>query len=113
MKIIAFSRNYISKNGNPVFVHTFSATDAELASLVERGCIFRKDDAGVPICFLQEKVSPGTALAISKNGKLYPQVALLKSSVQSKLEVIQAFMHSGLSLDKVAQLAFGNVVQES
>ena len=112
MKIVNFTSSYVSKNGNPVFVHSFSATKEELENLTLNGAIFRLDDKGNPICFLNKRYDSGLTVALSQKGRLYVQEELLTKAVQSKADTIKAFMAAGISLDKIAVLAFGSGIQE-
>jgi len=107
MKITSFTNSYRSaKTGNPVFVHTFSASKEELQELEAAGAIFRLNDEDKPICFLNEAHASGTELALSSKGRIYAKTILLTKSVQQKADTIKAFISAGLGLQEVAQLAF-------
>jgi hypothetical protein len=112
MKILAFKNSYISKNGNPTYVHTFSCTQEEETVLTEKGSIFRTTEDGMKICFLQDKFPTGTNLAVSNSGKIYAQTELLTKRVSNKVDAIKAFMAVGFSQEKIAALAFGGATEE-
>lgn len=109
MKITAFKNSYISKNGNPVFVHSFEATKEELKTLSESKAVWKTDpDTKENLCWLSEEQPTGTELRLTQNGnKLFAVRPLLTKGVQAAKNAIQAFESLGVTREELIQTAFG------
>ena len=110
---INFLRGYISKNGNPTFVHTVQGTETELANYkAVLGENFREDEeTGLPLYFDSVRQADGTSLALRRDGKkFYAETELLDANVQREVNRIQALSHvlnKGTSLNPRLLAALG------
>lgn len=93
---IKFLRGYVSKNGNPTFVHSVHGTDEQLAQYKEvLGENFREDEeSGLPLFFDNERRPDDTVLALRKDGKkFYAQTELVSARVQAQIDKLEALNH--------------------
>lgn len=93
---INFLRGYVSKNGNPTFVHTVQGTETEIANYkAVLGDNFREDEElGLPLYFDSRRQSDGTSLALRRDGKkFYAETELLEAAVQREVNKLQALSH--------------------
>ena len=93
---INFLRGYVSKNGNPTFVHTVQGTETEIANYkAVLGENFREDEElGLPLYFDSRRQADGTSLALRRDGKkFYAETELLEAAVQREVNKLQALSH--------------------
>jgi len=90
---ITFLRSYVSKNGNPTFVHTVQGTEQEISKYKEvLGDNFREDgETELPLFFDSKRHPKGTPLVLRRDGqKFYAKRELLERAVQRELNRISA-----------------------
>lgn len=109
MKITEFKNNYISKNGNPVFVHSFDATTTELKELKDKNAVFLVDkETKENLVFLSEEFPEDTPLKLStRTNRLYAVSKLLPKNVQTTANTIKALEAAGMSKTEIIQIALG------
>jgi hypothetical protein len=109
MKIKEFLNAYVSKNGNPTFVHSFEATKEELKTLTESKAVWKTDpDTKENLVWLSEEQPKGTELRLTQNGeRLFAVRPLLTKGVQAARNSILAFESLGMTREALVQTAFG------
>lgn len=112
MKIIKLINAYRSKNGNPVFVHSFDATKEELKALDDAGTVYKKDTEDGHLVFLSEEFKQDTELRVAKRtNRIYAVTPMQSKAVQSatnSMSALNNMLNSGVDVNpQLIQLAFG------
>ncbi len=97
MKIKSFLNSYLSKKGNPVFVHSLEISAQELKDVEKSEAVYKKDGDEVLI-FLDEKQAPHTPVRLTSNGKrLYAAKELANRRIQSQVNQLEAYLFLGIN----------------
>jgi hypothetical protein len=73
---ISLVRSYRSKNGNPVFVYSVTASEKDLKAFKKaQGDFYREDDNGTPLWFTTRCVGNHGKLIITTNGNIVPDMS--------------------------------------
>ena len=99
LKVQSCTTQYISKNGNPVYVHSISGSEAELKNLrANDKLILRENDDKDLICFLSEQYKSGTELRVTRNGlRLFAVKPIANKRIASYVNQAEAMMFLGFN----------------